>query len=40
VRALDRFSDLHDAVSEHASAAEAAKLFPDQPGPIPPFLAG
>jgi glutathione S-transferase len=38
VRALHSFTDLHPAVSQHASAAEAAKLFPDQPGPIPPFL--
>ena len=38
VRALDVFTDLHDAVSKHPSAAEAARLFPDQPGPIPPFL--
>lgn len=38
VRALDVFTDLHDHVRKHPSAAPAAQLFPDQPGPIPPFL--
>jgi glutathione S-transferase len=38
VAALDGFSDLHDQVSTHAAAAPARELFPDYPGPIPPFL--
>jgi glutathione S-transferase len=38
VAALDGFSDLHDQVSAHPSADAARRLFPDIPGPIPPFL--
>lgn len=38
VRALDGFADLHDHVSAHPAAAAARKLFPEFPGPVPPFL--
>ena len=38
VRALDCFSDLHGPVSSHPCATAAARLFPEYPGPIPPFL--
>jgi glutathione S-transferase len=38
VAALDGFTDLHDQVSAHPVAVPAARLFPDLPGPIPPFL--
>ena len=38
VRALDAFSDLSPLTSERPSAAASRRLFPDYPGPIPPFL--
>jgi glutathione S-transferase len=38
VASLDGFTDLHELVSSHAVAAPARQLFPDIPGPVPPFL--
>lgn len=38
VRALDAFTDLHQAVAAHPSAAVARELLPDYPEPVPPFL--
>jgi glutathione S-transferase len=38
IRSLDGFSDLHEHVSKHACADAAAHLFPDMPGPVPPFM--
>jgi glutathione S-transferase len=38
VRSLDTFSDLHEHVSSHPSAAAARQLFPDYPEPSPSFL--
>jgi glutathione S-transferase len=38
VRALEGFSDLADYVRTHACAEAAHSLFPDFPGPTPPFL--
>lgn len=38
VAALDGFTDLHEEVSVHPVAGPAARLFPEIPGPIPPFL--
>jgi glutathione S-transferase len=35
---LDAISDLHALVDAHACAAPARELFPNYPGPIPPFL--
>jgi glutathione S-transferase len=38
LRALDTFSDLHEMVTRHESAAAARALFPEFPGPIPRFI--
>lgn len=38
VRALDAFSDLHEFVAGHRSAAAAREIFPHYPEPIPRFL--
>jgi glutathione S-transferase len=36
---LHAISDLHELVDAHACAAPALELFPNYPGPLPPFLA-
>lgn len=38
VRLLDRIADLTDIVGRHPSGAAAREIFPDYPGPLPPFL--
>jgi glutathione S-transferase len=38
VRALDGFTDLAAIVDERPSALAARELFPDFPGPVPPFV--
>jgi hypothetical protein len=38
VRLLDAIADLHGLVGAHACAAPARALFPNYPGPVPPFL--
>jgi hypothetical protein len=38
VRALDAYSDLHEHVSSHPSAAAARQIFPEYPEPIPRFI--
>lgn len=38
MRLLDSFSDLHDHIGQRRCAQVARELFPDYPGPMPPFL--
>ena len=38
VRLLDSFSDLQDHIGQSRCAQVARELFPDYPGPMPPFL--
>ena len=38
VRAMDAFEDLRPQLAGRPSQAAARELFPDYPGPVPPFL--
>lgn len=38
VRSLYGFTDFHDLVAAHPCADAALQLFPDFPGPVPPFV--
>ena len=38
VRALDSFEDLRPQLAGRPSTAAARELFPDYPGPVPPFI--
>ncbi len=38
VRALDSFTDLQPQLSGRPSTLAAHELFPDYPGPVPPFI--
>ncbi len=38
VRLLDSFSEIHAHIGQSSCAHVARELFPDYPGPMPPFL--